>query len=850
MSFEALQVALADWPGTSFVSEAKSDGLINRIAAVLAGANWSVADLLPLLRQVLYREAARRRAKAHLRVPRDAGWPSADAYVAHGLAVIREDLKHFIIEPLEWRPAWLGHLGDGELFAEVFAERPSRPDLQRRMDPFVQEATGFAAYTSPGQRAAVHAVLMAPPGATLVVTLPTGSGKSLVAQAPPLLAGEGACTVVVVPTIALALDQERQFDLLWRRRHPNDPHRAFAWHSGTPTDEKAQMKAALRSGRQPILFTSPESLMGSLRFALFDAARLGFLKYLVIDEAHLVAQWGDAFRPEFQALGALRRALVAVAAYGGFKTVLMTATLTPDALATLETLFTDGVPAELVASVYIRSEPRYWFAKVKSAEEQQARVLEVVRHAPRPLILYTTEVAKSRRWARVLRGEGVRRVGLFHGETGNAERKQLIDAWARDELDIMVATSAFGVGIDKRDVRCVVHACVPESLDRYYQEVGRGGRDGRASASIVVYTDEDLRVAEGIAAPALITPELGLARWDQMLSQAQRHPNVESFWRLDLATVAPGLHQLSDYNRAWNLRTVMLLARAGVIELATGVPPAAGADDNVAEPSEEEVRRIFDTVLVRLLNPSHRDAEFWAAHVERSRQATLSAARLGLQRLERVLAGRSEISRELGELYSINLPGRRVFASVSCSGCPVCRVRNPIGADAPTRVAVRTSVRPMGWVDATVGQRWAERFPASSASPVYILFDPSDPTLEQQLEELALGLRGFGLGELHLRRSEFPNASGWQALRQASVRFVALTDWDEVEEELAPVPRLTLLREAEPQALQRLEMQGRRPFEWIAVPSSTADPYHPDRRLADVRDCSYLRNVLQVLLSQ
>lgn len=847
MSFEALQIALADWPATAFIPESPGDGLIERIAAVLADADRGGADLLPLLRQVLYREASRRHTRVALRVPRVSGWPSADAYDAHGLKVVREDPKHFIVEPLAWRPAWLRHEGDGDLFAEVFAECQSRLDLQRRIDPLVQEVTGFDAYTSPGQRAAVHAVLMAPPGAALVVTLPTGSGKSLVAQAPPLLAGEGACTVVVVPTIALALDQERQFELLWRRRHPNDLNRAFAWHSGTSAEVKARIKAALRSGRQPILFTSPESLIGSLRFALFDAARMGYLKYLVIDEAHLVAQWGDAFRPEFQALGALRRALVAVAAHGCFKTVLMTATLTSDSLATLETLFTDGKPVELVASVYIRREPRYWFAKVRTDEEQRARILEVVRHAPRPLVLYATKVDKARRWERALRDAGVCRIGLFHGQTPNAERKRLIDAWARNELDVMVATSAFGVGIDKRDVRCIVHACVPESLDRFYQEVGRGGRDGRASAAITVYTDEDLRVAEGIAAPALITPELGLARWDKMLREAQQCGDADSMWKLDLATVAPGLHQFSDYNRAWNLRTVMLLARAGVIELATAVPPAGGGDDSIAEPSEDEVRRIFDTVLVRILNPLHRDAGFWNSHIEKSRQATFTSVRIGLNRLENVLTGHSEISKELGELYSIRHGGRRVFASVSCSGCPVCRAPKPIDVDSSPRIAGRTSVRPMGWVDTTVRQRWAERFPASGEPPIFILFDPSAATLEQQLQELALGLRGLGLRELHLRRSEFPGAVGWQVLRQPSAGFVALTDCDELEEELTPVPRLTVLRQADPRALRLLEEQGRRPFEWIAVPSGTVDPYRADRLVADVRDYFHLSTVLQGL---
>ena len=133
------------------------------------------------------------------------------------------------------------------------------------------------------------------------------------------------------------------------------------------------------------------------------------------------------------------------------------ATLTAEALSTIETLFTDGTPAELIASVHLRSEPRYWFAKAVSRDDQESKVLEVVRHAPRPLILYATEVLRAREWAQLLHAQGYTRLGLFHGETGGIERQRLVDAWAAGEIDIMVATSAFGVGIDKRDVRCVLH---------------------------------------------------------------------------------------------------------------------------------------------------------------------------------------------------------------------------------------------------------------------------------------------------------------------------------------------------------------------------------------------------------
>jgi hypothetical protein len=326
-----------------------------------------------------------------------------------------------------------------------------------------------------------------------------------------------------------------------------------------------------------------------------------------------------------------------------------------------------------------------------------------------------------------------------------------VDAWAADEIDIMVATSAFGVGIDKPDVRCVVHACVPESLDRFYQEVGRGGRDGRASAAVTVYTDNDLKAARGIAQPALIGVDLGLPRWRAMMQA--RDQGAEGVCRLDLATVPPQIHQMTDYNRAWNLRTVMLLVRAGVIEFATAPPGLPAPQGAPGQESEEDFRRLFDTVLVRILNGEHLNEELWTNHIEQSRQATLEAARAGLQRMERVLEGKAEISRELQALYTLSQAGRRVLVGAACSGCPLCRAVRRDGMDA---IPARPLVRPLQICDCSSLGRWRERFPAHAVSPAFILFDPSDPLLEQRLQQLAMRLRECGMRELHAGSEDWP----------------------------------------------------------------------------------------------
>ncbi|CAN0522970.1 unnamed protein product, partial [Scytosiphon promiscuus] len=184
---------------------------------------------------------------------------------------------------------------------------------------------------SPGQREAVRSAFLLPPGKTLIIALPTGSGKSFVAQAPVLVRGlEGPVTICVVPTTALALDQARQTANILKTRFPRRDVPILAWHAGLSADERLAVKTAIRQGTQGILYCSPEGVTGALLPALYDAAEAGLLAYLVIDEAHLISQWGDGFRPAFQMLAGIRRGLLARCGDRPFKTLLMSATLTPE----------------------------------------------------------------------------------------------------------------------------------------------------------------------------------------------------------------------------------------------------------------------------------------------------------------------------------------------------------------------------------------------------------------------------------------------------------------------------------------------------------------------------------------
>ena len=405
-------------------------------------------------------------------------------------------------------------------------------ELRRAFQPATADAvllrfSGYDSYQSETQKAALRALLTAPLGASLAVSMPTGSGKSLLFQVGPRSwrsERPGACAIVITPLVGLAEDHERTL------RGLEGLEGSRALHGALSDSKREEILFAFRRGEIPVLFMSPEVAFGRAREALLEAAKPPEEKFglearlaaIFIDEAHIIESWGRTFRPDFQRLPGLVAALRQ--ANPKLLTVLLSATLSPSARDILKRSYGQDPWLEIHAGV-----PRYDFDVVTRrfsdpAERHQA-VLHAVDLCPRPSIVYTTRVRAAQDLHDELCARGYRRLALFTGDTQATERQEVIARWAKGDLDLVVATSAFGLGIDKRNVRSVIHACLPESTTRWYQEIGRGGRDGHQALSLTLWTEgpggDDAGEAMRMAASDWLTRPLAEEHWEALRDKAE-----------------------------------------------------------------------------------------------------------------------------------------------------------------------------------------------------------------------------------------------------------------------------------------------------------------------------------------
>ncbi len=319
----------------------------------------------------------------------------------------------------------------------------------------------------PGQEAIIRHILS---GRDALVLMPTGGGKSICYQLPALLLQ--GLTVVVSPLIALMKDQ---VDALQQ----NGIAAAFLNSSQSPAEQQTVIQKMLRHELK-LLYVAPERLVGEARF--IDQLGAAGLAMVAIDEAHCISQWGHDFRPEYLILGALKSRFPAVP--------IVALTATADALTR------DDIIQRLHlnhAALFEHSFNRpNIFYRVEPKQDYLPKILDYLHtHPDDSGIIYCLSRTDTERMADELKAAGIR-AEAYHAGLSAALRAQRQDAFLRDDVRVMVATIAFGMGIDKSNVRFVMHATIPKNMEGYYQETGRAGRDGLPSDAILFYGKSDV----------------------------------------------------------------------------------------------------------------------------------------------------------------------------------------------------------------------------------------------------------------------------------------------------------------------------------------------------------------------
>ena len=345
-----------------------------------------------------------------------------------------------------------------------------------------------------------EAIAAALAGRDSLVVMPTGGGKSLCYQLPPLV-GE-TTDVVISPLVALMKDQ---VDALEAIGYP-----AAAIHGGMSQEERAGVRDRLAAGELRLLFTAPERLVNT---GLLDLlARVG-VKRFAVDEAHCISHWGHDFRPEYRQLALLRDRFPSASIHA------FTATATPQVRSDIARQLNLRDPALLVGTF---DRPNLVYRVVPRTDRVAQTLTILGRHRGEASIVYCISRKETDQLAARLAAEGLL-ARPYHAGLDAKERHRTQEAFARETIDVVVATVAFGMGIDRSDVRLVLHTSLPKSLEAYQQETGRAGRDGLAAECLLLYSSADVFSWESLVRKSAAESDLDPDEQERLIASQAEH---------------------------------------------------------------------------------------------------------------------------------------------------------------------------------------------------------------------------------------------------------------------------------------------------------------------------------------